>query len=154
MRKLVFMAASALVILYSLVASTEEAQAAKAKQNCYDHTTYLMVKADELNRRNVYEYLYQLTQDSAKTDLYFRILLNESNLSSDLALQHHNICGMRDWEKNREYFVALTSNKYCVYKHWRYSVQDLVKYMDYYGKRAWYFRFKNQLARINTNLEK
>ena len=107
---------------------------------------------NKLTRKNVYEYLYYLTKDSVKTDLYFRILINESQLKSTLALQHNNICGMRKWETTRKYFVGLTKSKYCIYTHWRYSVKDLVQYMEHYGNRAWYFRFKRQLRRIDTSL--
>jgi hypothetical protein len=150
MKKVIFLALFILTVMYPFkshkgsVKATDEQQIERIQR---------IGAAEKLTRRNVYNYLYHLTKDSAKTDLYFRILINESQLKSELALKHNNICGMRDWEKNRMYFTGLTKSKYCIYPHWRDSVKDLVQYMDFYGKRAWYFRFNSQLKKISTDLD-
>jgi hypothetical protein len=150
MKKIIFVALFVLTVVYPFKSN-------KGNVNTSNNQGYEMARkieaSNKLTRQNVYDYLYLLTKDSAKTDLYFRILLNESQLKSELAIKHNNICGMRDWEKNRHYFTGLTKNKYCIYKSWRHSVKDLVQYMDYYGNRAWYFRFSKQLKRIDTTLK-
>jgi hypothetical protein len=150
MKKVIFLALFILTVMYPF--KSHQGKVEPEKEQISERMRRIEA-AEKLTRRNVYNYLYHLTNDSAKTDLYFKILINESQLKSELALKHNNICGMRDWEKNRMYFTGLTKNKYCIYPHWRASVKDLVQYMDYYGKRAWYFRFKDQLRRISTNLD-
>ena len=87
-------------------------------------------------------------------ELYVTFDSSYAVCKSELAVKHNNIAGMRDWEKNRNHFVGLTKSKYCIYKHWRYSVKDLVQYMEHYGNRAWYFRFKKQLKQIDADLTK
>jgi hypothetical protein len=149
MKKFTFIALFILTVVYPFKANKGNAKIAKEQEI---ERTERIAMANKLTRKNVHDYLYYLTKDSAKTDLYFRILLNESQLKSELALKHNNICGMRDWEKNRKYFTKLTKNKYCIYPNWRYSVKDLVLYMEHYGKRAWYFRFKKELKLIDTRI--
>jgi hypothetical protein len=151
MKKIIFIALFFLTVVYPFKSHKGNVKLGKEQEI---ERTQKLEAANRLTRKNVYDYLYYLTKDSAKSDLYFRIMLNESQLKSELALQHNNIAGMRDWEKNRNYFTGLTKNKYCIYPHWRYSVKDLVQYMEHYGNRAWYFRFKKQLRRIDADLSK
>ncbi len=151
MKKIIFIVLFILTVVYPFKSNKGSVKLGKEQE-------IKLIKKLEVNnkltRKNVYDYLYHLTKDSAKSDLYLRIMLNESQLKSELAVKHHNIAGMRDWEQNRNHFVGLTRNKYCIYKHWRYSVKDLVQYMEHYGNRAWYFRFKKQLKHIDSDLSK
>ncbi len=150
MKRIIFTVLFVLTVLYPFKEGKSNAEKQTVGQ--VSNAAMLTAEANKLTRRNVHDYLYHLTQDSAKTDLYFRILLNESNLTSELAVEQNNICGMRNWEGKNKYFVGLNKSKYCIYPHWRYSAKDLVEYMEHYGRRAWYFRFKDRFHRISTKL--
>jgi uncharacterized FlgJ-related protein len=151
MKRIIFTVLFLLTVMYPFKESKSSASSTTSGKQI--HTDMLVSEANKLTKRNVHDYLYHLTQDSAKTDLYLRILLNESGLKSELATEQNNICGMRNWEGKNKYFVGLNKSKYCIYPHWRYSVKDLVEYMEHYGRRAWYFRFKDRFPHISTKLD-